>query len=902
MLQHFFADGKTDRENDMKASSGRFFYDLIFWAVVLGLVYLNRRMYQEAETTLTPVFQAYTTVVLFLICVGLFLLVLYLREAIVNTFVALTMRVSGENPLNYEKGNLQSNIQKSARRLEKKGDFQGAGEAYESLELWRDAAMVYERGNVFGRAAAAWHAAGVNGKAIELFEKDRNYEAAGNLCLSEGLQDRAAKNFRIAGDKCLEANQFAAAADYYEKAHEFNKAGGMFENAHKLDRALYCYEKANNTDKLLELVDKISPADYHRRGAEFTKLVQRSAECLAAAGSAKEAAKILEDCHDFLRAAEVNASCNDWEKAAELYLKAGRKDLAEKAIERIDDKKAAADLSARIAVENGDWQRAGEHFEAAGKQNQAIDSFKKARNFDAAARIYEAMGRYIMAGEMYSSGKNLTAAANVYAKAYDWRNAAECFEASGDSGQAIEAYANSGNFLKAGTLAIKMTDYARAIEYLQRIPSASPDFRAGTAFLATAFYYQCHYDMATELFNRVMDDLPINKDTLPVYYAYASSLQGENPKKSLGLFRQILGVDVHYSDVADRVQKLEQIVTSLSSGFGNNTPIPAAGSGISLQTPLPVHDRTPATAVPSSFSTVATSSPGRVFNSSSSSQLSGLNTSPLDGRYKLKDQLSQAGRITDYQAIDTLADKTVIVRTFPRPDDPVAAKKTLDSLSNLSQLSHPGISGIIAFGESQGMIYIVYPQVNGQNLKQWIRTSGPMSIGDLRIFSSQVLNTLGYAHSQRHYHQNLRPELINIPEKLDDRIVISGFGSPLREANPVESVYMTVPDSDPQFLAPEQIIGAEVDERTDIYAMGLIIFFALTGRTPFEVKRINDTQEIARMQVQVSLPRPSTIRATLPTSVDDIFQKCVNKSAAHRYQSAVELLADINGLHTQTSI
>jgi tetratricopeptide (TPR) repeat protein len=270
---------------------------------------------------LSPVFQAYTDVALFLIGIALFLLVIYLREAIANTFVAVGQQFSGESPLNYERGNLQKNIQRSARRLERKGDFQGAGEAYESLELWRDAAAVYERGNLYGRAATSWQMAGNTGKAIEYNEKDGNYEAAGQLCLAEGLQDRAAKNFRIAADQHLEANQFGSAAEFYEKAHDYDKAALIFEQAHKPDRALNCYEKSNNVEKVLDIIRLIPVADYHRRGPDFTRLVQRCAEQLTNNGFATEGAKILEETQDLIRAAEIYGSCKMWEKSAELYLK-----------------------------------------------------------------------------------------------------------------------------------------------------------------------------------------------------------------------------------------------------------------------------------------------------------------------------------------------------------------------------------------------------------------------------------------------------------------------------------------------------------------------------------------------------------------------------------------------------
>ena len=131
-----------------------------------------------------------------------------------------------------------------------------------------------------------------------------------------------------------------------------------------------------------------------------------------------------------------------------------------------------------------------------------------------------------------------------------------------------------------------------------------------------------------------------------------------------------------------------------------------------------------------------------------------------------------------------------------------------------------------------------------------------------------------------------------------NNVILTGFGVPVRQPQYTESLHQTIPDFDPQYLAPEQIIGSDIDCRTDIYAVGLLLFYALTGRTPFEAKRVSDTQEIARMQVQTSLPKPSNIRATLPTIVDEVFLKCVNKAPLSRYQTIAEVLGDLRQFHT----
>jgi serine/threonine-protein kinase len=98
---------------------------------------------------------------------------------------------------------------------------------------------------------------------------------------------------------------------------------------------------------------------------------------------------------------------------------------------------------------------------------------------------------------------------------------------------------------------------------------------------------------------------------------------------------------------------------------------------------------------------------------------------------------------------------------------------------------------------------------------------------------------------------------------------------------------------DPSFMAPEQVTGQHLDARTDIYAAGLTLFTLATGRNPFEIRKITNAMEIARMQVSSGFPMPSTIRATLPEQVDEIFGRCTMKNPSERYNSAEELLSAI---------
>lgn len=901
----------------MKSSLPRLIYNVLFWGVALFGLYTQWHWYEYWNERLYPVINAYTTV-LFLVVGGAILIFLnYLREAVANVYTAAYARMTGKQALNYEKGNYARNVYKSAAKLKRRGDFAAAAEVYETVEEWEQAAEAYEKAGMFGKAAAVVVKLGDASRALGLYEREGDYESAASLAAREGLRECAQRYYRLAAEKAQSQNRFQRAAEMYERAGSYERAGQLFEMTQKPEDALRCYDRAGSAEAIVRLFKSIDTVQLARKSPEGADLVRRCAETVAAQGMKIEAASALEQIEEYARAGEIYSSAEEWEKAGEAFLLAGLKDKAVEAYRNSGDPVRIEEFLARVAVSGSDWGEAGRHFEAAQKYNQAVDAYKRAKDFHSAARVYETMKRYIMAAEMYASAKDLLSAARAYAKAPDWRNAGECYEAVGELSQAMEAYVNSGLYMRAGVLALQLNDVPKAIEYLQRVPPTSPDSKMATAHLASAFYRNGRREMARDLFRRVLDQIPMNRESLPIFYSYGRLLEEDLSPEALTVYHQMMGVDVAYEDVAQRIARLEEelarseAVATSGGATGayqrrSETGIPT--DPLTRQGTLPTLGAAPTSISYGAMPTIRTRVPTETVGSThpTGGPWRPVTQAPEtrfgeEGRYQIIKELGRGGMAIVYKALDQHLEREVALKTFPlsRHAGPGREEVFLNEARLVARLSHPNIVTIYDSGHMNFLYYIAMEFVDGENLKQRVKRKGPLALEEARSLIRQVADALHYAHSQQVLHLDVKPGNVIVRPGGHIKVVDFGLSKILSDAatsTPVDDDSQRTLVGTPQYMAPEQILGQPVDPRTDVYSLGLTLFYVLTGRTPFEIKKIGDPLEISRMQVHASFPRPSTINATLPSKVDDLFVRCTQKSPADRYQTVADFLADFDEL------
>ena len=220
-------------------------------------------------------------------------------------------------------------------------------------------------------------------------------------------------------------------------------------------------------------------------------------------------------------------------------------------------------------------------------------------------------------------------------------------------------------------------------------------------------------------------------------------------------------------------------------------------------------------------------------------------------------------------------------------DESFVARFKRESLAAAS-LSHPNIVNIYDVGEENGVYYIVMEYVNGKTLKEYIREKERLEWEEAVRIAAQICSALKHAHKNGIVHRDIKPQNILISE--DGTVKVADFGI----ARAVSSATVTIAGANVMgsvhYFSPEQARGGYVDEKSDIYSLGIVLYEMVTGNVPFE----GDTAiSVALKHIQERVKPPWELNPSIPKSLNDVIEKATEKDQAGRYQTAGEMLRDL---------
>src|SRR6266516_2388110 len=270
------------------------------------------------------------------------------------------------------------------------------------------------------------------------------------------------------------------------------------------------------------------------------------------------------------------------------------------------------------------------------------------------------------------------------------------------------------------------------------------------------------------------------------------------------------------------------------------------------------------------------------------------------GKYKILAPLGQGGMARVYRAHQENLDREVAVKVLPpwyAADRNFVARFNLEARL-IARLSHPNIVTIHDFSEQDGHLYIVMQLVDGGTLKHLLDAlrnlpnsgnqnslgGGTMDVWEANRIFQQLASALTYAHEQGIIHRDIKP--VNVLMDRAKRPILSDFGIAKVLASTQELTRPGAGVGTPEYMSPEQCKGEQVDRRTDIYALGIMLYEALTGRTPF----IGDNYPaIAHSHIYEEPPDPRIFRPLISLSIRDVILTALQKKPEYRFQQANEM-------------
>ena len=260
----------------------------------------------------------------------------------------------------------------------------------------------------------------------------------------------------------------------------------------------------------------------------------------------------------------------------------------------------------------------------------------------------------------------------------------------------------------------------------------------------------------------------------------------------------------------------------------------------------------------------------------------------FDGRYRIVRKLGSGGMADVYLAEDEELGRRIAIKILNErhANDEQFVERFRREAKNAAGLSHPNIVAIYDRGEAEGTYYIAMEYLDGRSLKELVVARGPLPIADAIDATRQVLAALRFAHRKGVVHRDIKPH--NVMADADGRLKVTDFGiaragvSQMTEAG---SIIGTA-----QYLSPEQARGAAVDQRSDLYSVGIVLYEMLTGKTPFT----GETPVEIAMKHLSDPPRPPSLeRPDISPDLDMVVLRALAKSPDERFQTAEEMDAEL---------
>ena len=724
----------------------------------------------------------------------------------------------------------QKKARAEAARIAKKGMPAEAAELCIAVGLLDDAANYFLKADLHERAAEIRHDQNRFLESAELYAKAGKHDSAGAIFAQQEKWDLSAEAYVVAGN-------LSVAAEMYEKAGNDRRAAQCYRKCDFPRYAAKAYIRCEEWLLAAECLEQVlleegrGAAGDAQKHAEHMKLVRMTGNLFERGGRMDRALAVLAKNGAFVAAAEIAEKSGDRERAAELFLEGRDPERAAAAFTAVGQDERAALILANLHRDRGNGEEAARQFELAGEWMEAGDLYRSVERFDKAAECYERFGDGALAAEMFALAGDRERAAANYERVGRYSDAAELFALAGDNSREADLLDKAGEGLRAGRVHLEAGRTEEAIAALQKVGADHAEFVAAAALLGGIFRDRKQYPLAIAKLREAVGQREIERKSVEAFFCLATVHEANGDwREAVDLYEKVLAFDYGYQDTAARLERARAQLAAQAAA-----PAPAAGS--------------------------------------------------TSGRYLIRGTLGRGGMGIVYKADDTVLDRTVALKVLPESlkESPQALKNFLREAKSAAQLNHPNIVTVYDAGEQDGVYYIAMEYVDGNTLKDIIKRRGKIAPRGIVHVVSQMCEALAYAHEKKIVHRDVKTA--NTMWTKDRKAKIMDFGL----AKVIEEVrnHTTVVSGTPFYMSPEQTLGKNVDQRSDLYSLGVSVFEMATGTLPFT------EGNLPYHHVHTPPPRPQDLEPELPDLLAGVIERCLRKDPEERYQSAREILAEL---------
>ncbi len=259
------------------------------------------------------------------------------------------------------------------------------------------------------------------------------------------------------------------------------------------------------------------------------------------------------------------------------------------------------------------------------------------------------------------------------------------------------------------------------------------------------------------------------------------------------------------------------------------------------------------------------------------------------GPYRIINQIGEGGMATVYKAYQPSMDRNVAIKVLPSQlaGSSEFTQRFQQEARIIARLEHPHILPVFDYGETDGVTYFVMRYLDAGTLREKMEAGRPLPLDEIDHLFTQLADALRYAHSNGIIHRDLKPSNALIDAQGNLFLTDFGIAKLLESASP----RLTQTDAimgTPAYISPEQAMAIQVDQRSDIYSLGIILYEMVTGRVPY----IAETPlAVILKHVSDPLPLPSTVKADIPEAIEKVVLKALAKNPDDRFATVAEFLS-----------